>query len=171
MIPRCLAVTAILACLTVVGGFTSEAQAADRKSCGNLTCLNADLNQGAVRLQAADVSGSDVRGVRRASTASPPIPLRQWRLQTPCEVTDATDGACVPSAMTCPVEPGRVIGLYVVQWQALAQPILNDPSEPAVGNAEPTVPLPPGTPFGNWINDGQACVDVTDLNPPPSPDT
>ncbi|MCW2620396.1 MAG: uncharacterized protein JWR28_3545 [Modestobacter sp.] len=37
------------------------------------------------------------------------------------------------------------------------------------GSAPPT-PLPPGTPYGNWVNDSQGCVDVTDLNPPPSPD-
>lgn len=32
------------------------------------------------------------------------------------------------------------------------------------------MPIAPGTPYGNWVNDGQDCVDVTDLNPPPSPD-
>jgi hypothetical protein len=28
----------------------------------------------------------------------------------------------------------------------------------------------PGAAFGNWVNEGFSCVDVTDLNPPPSPD-
>jgi hypothetical protein len=39
----------------------------------------------------------------------------------------------------------------------------------AVENQVPTAGTAPGTPFGGWINDGGACVDVTDLNPPPSP--
>ncbi len=34
----------------------------------------------------------------------------------------------------------------------------------------PNEPLAAGTPYGNWVNDAQSCVDVTDLNPPPSPD-
>ena len=67
--------------------------------------------------------------------------------------------------------PGRLIGLYVVQWQALAQPAPDVGAGPPEGiEDQPAVNLPPGTPFGNWISDGQSCVDITDLNPPPSPD-
>lgn len=29
---------------------------------------------------------------------------------------------------------------------------------------------PPGTPVGDWLSLGRACVDITALNPPPSPD-
>ena len=39
----------------------------------------------------------------------------------------------------------------------------------AVEDQIPTASTPVGTPFGGWINDGAACIDLTDLNPPPSP--
>ncbi|WP_246063392.1 hypothetical protein [Blastococcus colisei] len=38
----------------------------------------------------------------------------------------------------------------------------------AVEGQAPTPGTPSGTPFGGWINDGGACIDITDLNPPPS---
>jgi hypothetical protein len=63
-----------------------------------------------------------------------------------------------------------VISYFIIQRQALAQPLLPDGTQPSVDNVTPTTPLPPGTPYGNWANDSEGCVDVTDLNPPPSPD-
>ncbi|TFV62247.1 hypothetical protein E4P41_07700 [Geodermatophilus sp. DF01-2] len=57
-----------------------------------------------------------------------------------------------------------MIQFLVVQRQRLAQPD---------GNPVEDVPPPSGTatgaPYGPWITDGGSCVDVTDLNPPPSP--
>ena len=41
---------------------------------------------------------------------------------------------------------------------------------PPVDGVAPTAPLAPGTPYGGWTTEGNSCVDVTDLNPPPSPD-
>jgi hypothetical protein len=51
-----------------------------------------------------------------------------------------------------------------VSYQRLAQGdgVAVDGQTPRAGTA-------PGTRFGGWINDGSACIDVTDLDPPPSP--
>ena len=63
----------------------------------------------------------------------------------------------------CPQVEGRLIQFRLVQRQRLAQ-----------GDGIPVegaVPLPgtaPGSPYGGWIQEAGACIDVTDLNPPPS---
>ena len=58
----------------------------------------------------------------------------------------------------------------MIQRQRLAQSLQPDGVQPPVDGVAPTVPLPPGSPYGNWATTDVACVDVTDLNPPPSPD-
>lgn len=67
--------------------------------------------------------------------------------------------------MTCTELPDRVISYYIVQSQRLVQ---------ADGSPVDGVPAPagqaPGTPFGPWETAFAGCVDVTDLDPPPSPD-
>ncbi|MCW2535777.1 MAG: uncharacterized protein JWQ26_1476 [Modestobacter sp.] len=60
---------------------------------------------------------------------------------------------------------GRIIYPYVVQRRPLVQ----------LNGLGPNGEVPPpgetvGAPFGVWANEGLSCVDVTDLNPPPSPD-
>jgi len=74
-------------------------------------------------------------------------------------------GGCRPTTTQCPQIAGRLIQLYLIQRRPIMQP----------GGLGPggTVP-PPGTavgaPFGAWVTESQACVDVTDLDPAPSPD-
>jgi hypothetical protein len=149
--------------------FAAPATAAEIEGpCPRLSCVEAEASDSSVNLSAEDVSSSDVTGVRHASNTAPPIPQYQWRLQTPCQLTDAAAGACVPGDV-CPAIPGRLIGFYVVQRQRLAQPLVDGVQAPVDGGA-PAEVLTAGTPYGNWVNDAQSCVDVTDLNPPPSPD-
>lgn len=57
----------------------------------------------------------------------------------------------------------------MVQRQRLAQPI-TDGRQPDVDGLTPDPPLPAGSPYGTWGDDAEICVDITDLNPPPSPD-
>jgi hypothetical protein len=74
-------------------------------------------------------------------------------------------GGCASNAPTCEPVAGRVIGYYVTQRQRLVQPN----GEPVDGQTPPpgqTV----GTPYGQFATIYGGCVDVTDLNPPPSPD-
>ncbi len=64
----------------------------------------------------------------------------------------------------CEQPAGRVVFFYVVQSQRLVQA---DGS--SVDGVPPLPGLPPGTGYGDWQNVYAGCVDVTDLDPPPSP--
>jgi hypothetical protein len=124
------------------------------------------LEDGAVNLYAADITGPGVDGGYTAHRQAPPGPvLYWWRLRTPCQQSDPIVGACQPGGATCQAPIGQLVSLYVIQRQRLVQldgaPV--DGASPAPGAA-------PGTGYGAWANTGTACVDVTDLNPPPSPD-
>jgi len=54
--------------------------------------------------------------------------------------------------------------LYEVERQRLAQP-----NSSAVDGVVPGPTIPVGGGYGTWVSEGRTCVDVTDLNPPPSP--
>jgi hypothetical protein len=78
---------------------------------------------------------------------------------------DAAAGvACDSRTRACPQVEGRVIQFLVVQRQRLAQ---SDGS--AIENVAPPAGTTPGSVYGPVIVDGGACVDITALNPPPSP--
>ncbi len=59
---------------------------------------------------------------------------------------------------------GRVIQFLIVKRQRLVQP-----DNAAIDGVAPPPGLAPGTAYGPTIPEGSACVDVTALNPPPSP--
>jgi hypothetical protein len=63
------------------------------------------------------------------------------------------------------VRIGQLIALYVIQRQRLVQP----DGSPVDGFPSTPGALP-GTGYGPWASIATSCVDVTDLNPPPSPD-
>jgi hypothetical protein len=91
--------------------------------------------------------------------------MYHWRLRTPCQIQDADTGSCAPTDIACPTIPGHLIGVYVIQRQRLAQ------SDGAPVDGVPPAPTDsPGTGYGPWASLATSCVDVTDLNPPPSPD-
>lgn len=104
-------------------------------------------------------------GVRVASNRAPGPQLYVWRLRTSCEVTDASLGGCVSDAKACPVVADRVIQLFVVERKTIAQSNGEGPAGEVVPAGTPI-----GSPFGPWAADGLSCVDVTDLNPAPTPD-
>ena len=58
-----------------------------------------------------------------------------------------------------------MVTLYEVLRQRVVQP-----DRSAVDDLQPDPAAAVGEGYGGWLNEGQACVDVTDLNPPPSPD-
>ncbi|NEK94519.1 hypothetical protein GCU67_10090 [Modestobacter muralis] len=135
--------------------------------CRGLSCTpETGLSGGAVNLTAGDIVGPDESGNYSAqrAVATGPV-LYTWRLRTPCEVDDLALGGCQPGGETCPVAEGRVITYYVVQRQRLVQPGAQPEDAP---------PPPPdaevGSAYGAWLPFATACVDITDLNPPPSPD-
>src|SRR5947209_1450733 len=99
-----------------------------------------------------------------ASNAAIETPVHMWRLLGQCDITDADVGGC-NTQQACPLVPDRVLAYYVVQSRALIPP-----DRSAVNGQLPPPELPPGTPFGPWTQAYAGCVDVTDLNPAPTPD-
>jgi hypothetical protein len=58
-----------------------------------------------------------------------------------------------------------LITYYIVQFQRIVTP----DGQPVDG-VPPPAGAPAGSAYGQWSNAYAGCVDVTDLNPPPSPD-
>jgi hypothetical protein len=83
---------------------------------------------------------------------SPPPPY-EWRLRTPCQTDDTNIGACAGDQPECAALPDRTVIYYVVSRRAL---VTDGPDIGAVN--------------GNWAQVGARCVDVTDLNPAPTPE-
>jgi hypothetical protein len=162
--PRLAALVAAL--LLAVIGSASPATAGDKPDCVGFQCAHPELNDGGIDLLAKSVSDPDGSGVRRASnTSAAEPPLFTWRLQLPCTEEDAATVSCdARTQRTCPQIDGRLIQFWLVERQRLAQG-----DGIAVDRVIPLAGTPIGKPFGGWINEGGACVDVTDLNPPPSP--
>jgi hypothetical protein len=149
----------VIAVLTAI----SQTAWADQPGC-RFACApqpNAQLGDGAVTATYFEVRDS----AGYASNTPPSEPSFRWRLRTPCQVSDPQTGGCDPGALTCDSTSDRLISYYIVQRQRLAQ-VDGQP----VDGATPPANQEPGTPYGAWETTFAGCVDVTDLNPPPSPD-
>jgi hypothetical protein len=107
----------------------------------------------------------DRNGVGYASNAAESAPAHRWRLLAQCDITDAAVGGCNPDQLSCPIVPDRLLSYYIVQSQRLTLP-----DHAPVDGRTPLPELPIGTPFGPWAQVYAGCVDVTDLNPAPTPD-
>jgi hypothetical protein len=139
--------------------------AADEHDCLGQRCTALKVRDQAVEISAQNINSPDARGLRLASNSPADGPaLFTWRLRAACTAEDAATVSCDSRTRACPTVEGRVVQLWIVQRQRLAQP-----GGTAVEDMNPPSGATPGTPFGPWIVDGAACVDVTELNPPPSP--
>jgi hypothetical protein len=114
-------------------------------------------------IQAAFVTGRAGDNLRVAGNGTPTE--RTYRLVHPCDLTDGALGGCESGLPTCPAVPGRVVDLYYVLSQRLVQQ-----DRRPIDDLAPDAATPVGSPYGTPRNEGLSCVDVTDLNPPPSPD-
>src|SRR3954464_8119317 len=133
---------------------------AEDAGCGPFFCPDVGYAPGA--LTASHVSQVD--GQWFASNETVPAASYRYRLQSPCAVDAAAGGNCRPDDdALCSSPPDRVVQVMVVQQQrlVLADGTTTDGFDPA-GAA-------PGTPVGDWLSLARACVDITALNPPPSP--
>ncbi|RBY77831.1 hypothetical protein DQ238_13895 [Geodermatophilus sp. TF02-6] len=106
-----------------------------------------------------------------ASNDSPaPQPYR-YRLRTPCEVDTAAGDVCRPDDdVLCPAPQDRIVRYVVIEQQRLV--IAGDPGVPeSTTTIDGTDPggAALGSPVGSWASLNRACVDITALNPPPSP--
>ncbi|WP_199580440.1 hypothetical protein [Blastococcus sp. TBT05-19] len=139
----------------------SMAQAAD--GCGFVVCTEVKHSPGAIT--AAHVEQSD-GGQYFASNVAPPAPPYRYQLSPPCVVDDRENGGCRPSDFrTCPSPPGRIVEDLVLERQNLVLP----DSPTTIDGLTPLAGAAPGTPVGGWDQMLRACIDITALNPPPSP--
>ncbi|SDO34032.1 hypothetical protein SAMN05428965_3617 [Geodermatophilus sp. DSM 45219] len=144
-----------MCCLSV-----ESAQAAG-DDCGLVICPSIQPVEDA--LEVAYVSqNSDGQWIAN-NVADATQPYR-FRLRTPCEVDTAAGGICRPDDdVLCPANPDQVVQLRVLERQRL---VLADGR--TVDGFDP-LGAPAGTPVGDWLPLGRGCVDITALNPPPSP--
>ncbi|SFO42850.1 hypothetical protein SAMN05660359_03398 [Geodermatophilus obscurus] len=87
-----------------------------------------------------------------------------WRLMRPCALVEEGGGVCnALDFENCPAEPGQVVRYLTVQQRPIVRP-----------DGTAVVPVPPGAlpgdPIGGWTTDRTACIDITALNPPPTPE-
>ena len=130
-----------------------------RRGCGGPAV---DTGDGALTASYVSELSDTIRIANNAPTAPQSY---IWRLLTNCEIDDQVQGACNGTTTTCPAVPDRLIQLYVVQHRPLVQP---NGLGPNGETPPPGVAL--GAAFSNWASEGVSCVDITDLNPAPSPD-
>jgi hypothetical protein len=93
-----------------------------------------------------------------------------WRLRRLCVISDEANGACsAQDFRPCPQEPGRAIEYLVVQQRRVVRS--DGTVAPNADGAPIQVPagLQPGETIGAWMDVREGCIDITSLNPPPSP--
>ena len=103
-----------------------------------------------------------------ASNSAPVEHPYTYRLSEPCVVNSRETGDCRPSDFyECSAPPGRVIEDLIMEQRRL---VLTGPDN-TTGTVDGFPPgnAPVGTPVGEWISGDRACVDITALNPAPSP--
>ena len=133
----------------------------DDATCGRGVCPSVDIAPGALTAAyATQTAGNQWVASNEAPTAHP----YTYRLLRPCQADAAAGGLCRPDDdAVCESPPGRVVQLSVVERQRL---VLPDGSTvdgfDAAGNL-------PGASVGPWLSVTRACIDITALNPPPSP--
>jgi len=107
-------------------------------------------------------------GIPVASKVSPdPWPAYRYRLITPCQAADDNGVGCQGGLVCDPVD-GRVIQYLVSQRQALVRPADTAPGDVA-NDAALAAGLLPGTSRSGFVPYREGCVDITDLNPAPTP--
>jgi hypothetical protein len=150
---RCLALAASIAALLILG--SHPATAAD---CSFDDCPEVGLDGGAANTL---LSGQEAASIVGASPAEAADYIYRTRPQ--CVVAADATGNCSPATIrTCPQQPGRVIDYYFVERRAVIRP-----------DGTAVIPVPPGrqpgAQIGAWTIVREGCLDITPLNPPPSP--
>lgn len=129
-------------------------------SCELRICPHVDTAPGA--LTAAYVAQSD--GAWMASNDAPADSPHAYRLRTPCQVDSSAGDACrADDEALCPAPPDRIVQVMVIEQQRIVLP-----DGTTIDGFDP-LGAAPGTPVGPWLSVARACVDITALNPPPSP--
>jgi hypothetical protein len=105
-----------------------------------------------------------------ASNSAPVEHPYTYQLSHPCVIDDRDIQGCRASDFReCPSAPDRVVEDLVIEQRRLV--ITNEAGTGTTTvDGFPAGASPVGTPVGPWISGARACIDITALNPPPSPD-
>jgi hypothetical protein len=144
----------------LVLGLATEASA----ECTVWNCDEPEVSAGHGTLNAAYVAAEPGESWV-ASTSAPEAHPYTYRLIDPCVENDTTTGNCQGvDFRACPTPPDRVADFLLIQQRRVVLPDGTTTDGFAV-----TPGTPPGTGVGPWLNVIRTCVDITALNPPPSP--
>jgi hypothetical protein len=87
-----------------------------------------------------------------------------WRLRRLCVLSDEETGTCsAQDFRPCPAEVGRTVEYLVVQRRPIVRSDMTSIDGPVPSGFEP------GDFLGTWQDVRVGCIDITSLNPPPSP--
>src|SRR4051812_43197723 len=130
------------------------------KACGFIDCGSTEIGNGQV---GAGYTGADVG---KLVAGGPEAEADYaWRLRRLCVIADEQTGTCsAQDFRRCPEEPGRVLEYLVVEQRPVVRADGTSVLDPATDTG-----LPPGSLVGFWTEVRQGCIDITPLNPPPSP--
>ncbi len=106
-------------------------------------------------------------GAWAATNSAPVEHPYTYQLSDPCVVNDRATGSCTRADdVECMSPPGRVVENLVIEQRRLA---ISGPDGTTTVDGFASGGVPAGTPVGPWIPGDRGCVDITALNPPPSP--
>ena len=146
----------------MVGFMPASPAAADSHPCGAIVCID-EASPGALSSSYVEQGPG---GQWIASNNAPAEHPYRYQLSHPCVVDDRENGGCRASDfITCPAPPDRVVENMILERQNLV--LSNRPT--TIDGIQPLPGQLPGTPVGNWDYVLRACIDITALNPPPSP--
>lgn len=165
-----LAIASIV--FVVLGMFAPTALAAPPEDCGRVACEVKPFPYEELSVSAAHVQV--VAAFTFVASNNAPTPqFYTYALVPYCVKNDAEQGRC-DTVPTCDAAAGQLNLYYYIYRQRVAQPA-GTPAPPEYGPNEPPAPAPPpgiafGQPYGStnlWL---EGCVEVSALDPPPSPE-
>jgi hypothetical protein len=138
---------------------------ADHISCGRGVCPHVESAPGVLT---AAYMEQGPGGGWTASNAAPIEHPYRYRLSHPCVIDDRLTQTCrAGDFQVCPVPPNRNVEDLVIEQQRLT---ITGPGgvTTTVDGYDPRE-APVGTPVGEWLPGPRGCIDITALNPAPSP--
>jgi hypothetical protein len=162
--PRFLIAVALVMTACAVAAPAAQAAPGDGQPCRRGECPAVETGPGS--LTAAYVSHET--GVWIATNSAPIFHPYTYQLSRPCVIDDRENGSCRPSDFReCPSPPDRVIEDLVFEQRRLVIPDEN--GLPTTDDEFDPGDAPIGTAVGPWMRGNRGCIDITALNPPPSP--
>jgi hypothetical protein len=138
---------------------------ANHVDCGERICPHVENTPGALTASDVHMEG----GAWIASNITPPEPRYTYQLSHPCVIDDRDNAACRASDFrVCPAAPDRVVEDLVIEQRRLVISG-NTPTGTTTDDGFDPEDNPVGAPVGPWIPGPRGCIDITALNPPPSP--